>query len=107
MSYCVLDSYAKVQTPTAQFSQCTYVALAMFFTFVICGQLSGGHGNPIITLALLFNKGSNMNFLKCLIYIVSQYAGCFVGGAVGKFIIIQLMGLYIQLEIRKVVQVSI
>jgi len=61
-----------------------YISLAMFMAFVISGQLSGGQGNPIITLALLFTKGSNVNLRNCLIYISSQFVGAITAGAIGK-----------------------
>lgn len=74
--------------PAGNSSQCAFISLAMFFAFVISGQLSGGHGNPIITIALIFTKGSNINGFKLIIYIVAQYIGAIVGAAIGmKFII--------------------
>jgi glycerol uptake facilitator-like aquaporin len=54
----------------------------MFFAFVISGQLSGGQGNPIITIALIFTKGSNVTILNSIIYIVFQFVGAFLGGAI-------------------------
>jgi glycerol uptake facilitator-like aquaporin len=55
----------------------------MFYAFVIGGQTSGGQGNPIITIALIFTKGSNVTILNSIIYIVSQFMGAIVGGAIG------------------------
>ena len=64
--------------------QCAYISVAMFYVFVFCGQVSGGHGNPIISIALLFTKGSNVTPLNLIIYILAQYIGAIVGAAVGK-----------------------
>lgn len=79
-----MDSYPKTESNFELYSQCSYIALSMFFTFVLFGQLSGGQGNPIITIALFFNKGSGMNIFKFLICVIAQYVGSLAGGAVGK-----------------------
>ncbi len=60
-----------------------YSSLIMFLTFVISGQMSGGQGNPIITIALLFMKGSNVTPLNAMVYIVTQFVGAIAGGAIG------------------------
>lgn len=60
-------------------------AMIMFLTFVISGQLSGGQGNPIISLALLFTKGTNVTMLNFPIYFFTQFVGAIAGGAIGKF----------------------
>ena len=70
---------------TVNNTQCAFISLAMFYAFVISGQLSGGQGNPIITIALVFTKGSNVTVLNSIIYIVTQFVGSIVGGALGKF----------------------
>jgi glycerol uptake facilitator-like aquaporin len=69
-----------------------YSSLIMFLTFVISGQLSGGQGNPIITIALLFMKGSNVTLLNSIIYIVTQFVGAIVGGAIGIIYFIFFIG---------------
>jgi glycerol uptake facilitator-like aquaporin len=56
----------------------------MFYAFVIGGQISGGQGNPIITIALIFTRGSNVTILNSLVYFISQCVGAIAGGAIGK-----------------------
>lgn len=71
-----------------KFPNVAYISLAMFMAFVVSGQLSGGQGNPIVTLALLFTKGSNVNLKNCLVYICSQFVGAITAGAIGTLIFI-------------------
>jgi glycerol uptake facilitator-like aquaporin len=59
----------------------------MFYAFIIGGQITGGQGNPIITIALIFTRGSNVTTLNSLVYFVSQFAGAIVGGAFGYWTI--------------------
>lgn len=72
--------------PISPFIQSGFIALAMFYAFIISGQLSGGQGNPIITIALIFTRGSNVTILNMFIYVIMQFAGSIVGGAIGKSI---------------------
>lgn len=69
--------------PHAEYTQIAFISLSMFFAFVVSGQVSGGQANPIITLALVFMKGSNVTILTQFIYYVFQFAGAIVAGAVG------------------------
>lgn len=66
-----------------------YMSLLMFFCFVICGQLTGGHGNPIFTLTLLLTKGSDVTLMRAFLYWAAQFIGAFAGGAVGKLFVIE------------------
>jgi glycerol uptake facilitator-like aquaporin len=66
------------------YTQCAFISLAMFYAFIIAGQLSGGHGNPSITIALMFTRGAYITWFKAIIYIISQFAGAIAGAAIGK-----------------------
>lgn len=79
-------------TNPSDFTHTAYISMGMFLTFVICGQLSGGQGNMIITIALLFTRGSNVTMLNSIAYIVTQFAGALVGGVIGTCYHIQPMG---------------
>lgn len=68
--------------------QVAYMSLLMFLGFVVCGQLSGGHGNPIFTVALLMTKGTGVTILNCIVYVLTQFAGAIAGGAIGKHCLI-------------------
>ena len=67
-----------------------FISLAMFLVFCLCGQLTGGHANPIITLSLMFTRGTKIGLIEGVVYIVSQFAGSIAGGAVGIVHFIQL-----------------
>ena len=56
--------------------------MALFLVMSFTGQLTGGHCNPIITLALLISKGNKMTPKIAAVYIVAQYVGAFAGGAI-------------------------
>lgn len=58
-----------------------FVSLSMFLVMCLCGQLTGAHANPIITLALMMTKGTKINVIYGVVYIVSQFAGSFAGAA--------------------------
>ena len=77
-------SYGTPKYPNTEYAQCAFVAMSLFFAFVVSGQVSGGQANPIITLSLLFTRGSNVTILNSIIYIVSQFIGSIVAGAVGN-----------------------
>lgn len=78
--------------PHSSYTQIAFISLSMFFAFVVSGQTSGGQANPIITLALVFTKGSNVTILNSLIYILFQFVGSIVAGAVGTSWITQPTG---------------
>ena len=70
------------------YTQCAFISLAMFYAFIVAGQVSGGHGNPIITIALIFTRGAYITWFKAIIYTISQFAGAIAGGAIGKLFFI-------------------
>ena len=50
----------------------TFISLSLFLALVLSGQLTGGHTNPIITLALLIGKTHlNFTWVKAIVYILS------------------------------------
>jgi glycerol uptake facilitator-like aquaporin len=76
-------SYGPATSSASSYTQCAYISLVMFWTFVISGQLSGGQGNPIFTLALILTNGSNVTLLNSIVYILAQFSGAITGGALG------------------------
>lgn len=83
-------SYGNPTVPATQYAQAGFAGVAMFFAFVVSGQVSGGQANPVITISLMFTRGSNVTVLNSIIYIVSQFIGSIVAGAVGNNILMQL-----------------
>lgn len=81
-TYGVMRTYY-LANGTPNYAHSGYVSLSMFFVMCLSGQLTGGHANPIITLALMMTKGTNINLIYGLIYIISQFAGSFAGAATG------------------------
>ena len=69
---------------THNFAHSGSISLIMFFVLCLCGQITGAHANPIITLALMFTKGTKINLIYGAIYIVSQFLGSFAGAATGR-----------------------
>ena len=84
-------SYGNAKVPATQYAQAGFAGVAMFFAFVVSGQVSGGQANPVITISLMFTRGSNVTVLNSIIYIVSQFIGSIVAGAVGNDVLMQPM----------------
>ena len=61
-----------------------FESLALFLVMSFAGQLTGGHCNPAITVSLLISKGNKITPIITVVYIISQFAGAFVGGGIGK-----------------------
>jgi glycerol uptake facilitator-like aquaporin len=57
-------------------------SLALFLVLCFSGQLTGGHCNPAVTLALLISKGNRIRIPVALAYIFSQFLGAIAGGAI-------------------------
>lgn len=51
-----------------------------FILLIFSARISGSHFNPAVTLAFMMRKDTGrFNRVLGLLYIVFQYAGCFVG----------------------------
>lgn len=59
--------------------------MSLFLVMCLCGQLTGGHANPIVTFGLLITKGGKVTLINAIVYIGSQFAGSFAGAAIGSF----------------------
>ena len=62
-----------------------FESMALFLVMSFAGQLTGGHCNPIITLALLISRGNKMTPKIAFVYMCSQFAGAIAGGGIGNF----------------------
>ena len=85
-TYGVMCSYFD-EAGIPNFAHSAFVSLSLFLVMCLSGQLTGGHANPIVTLALLINRGSRITPLIAIAYIVSQFLGSFAGGAVAYAVV--------------------
>ena len=67
--------------------------MALFLVMSFAGQFTGGHCNPIITLALLISKGNKMTPKIAVVYMCAQFVGAIAGGGIGKLILKLVFGL--------------
>lgn len=68
------------QTPVGTFGIAFAFGLAITVMAISVGQISGGHFNPAVTLAMLINKRIEMR--EGLFYMIAQFIGAILGSGV-------------------------
>ena len=72
--------YALIVSQGVFANACIYVTFAMM---VIAWNVSGGHFNPCLTVATLIGNFSGKNIVLCILMIVGQFLGGFLGILLG------------------------
>lgn len=85
-TYGLMSTYYYSNTTIINTGHSAFLSLNLFMCLVFAGQLTGGHTTPIVTFCLLIGRGNyRINIVNFFIYIFSEYAGSFLGGALGTF----------------------
>jgi glycerol uptake facilitator-like aquaporin len=72
------ENYVPINNPIHSF----FISCCLFLILCYSGQLTGGHCNPAVTLALLITKGNKITPLVFVVYALSQFAGALLGGLI-------------------------